>query len=508
MQLPPGARLAIVGAGPSGLAAAKHAMEAGFDVTVFEASDDVGGQWHSTAPHSGIWPRMRTNTSRMMTAFSDVPPPPDHELYPFAEQIQAYLQHYAAQFGVTERIRFQTPVTSLDASAPGRGWLVDGERFDGVVLASGRFRKPRLPPGLEGFDGTLIHAFDYPGAEHFRGRRVLVYGNGISGHEIASDLATVTRVTSAYRKPRYVLQKIVDGVPSDWRWYTYVAALQRRALPAGEWGPRLRERVIQVSGNPADFGAPAPDEDILVAGHSLCQDYLAQVRRGDIVCRPGISAVHGRTVTFTDGTADDFDVLLCATGYDLDLPFLSADLQHVFGPELALHHRTFHPDLPGLAVMGQFALQGPYFPVLELQARWITGVWSGSMPAPTEAAMRESVAHPPPVLDAHHVLALTLAEQAGVLPDLQRRPELTEALLFGPMLPVRYRLDGPGARRDAALLFRTQAASSPRAPVEADDLALLPKLGLDGMALAGLIPAPARRSGDRSASDGVSNSTV
>ena len=76
-RLDAGARIAVIGAGPSGLVAAKHALEAGFDVTVFEASDDLGGQWYTSAAHSGIWPGMRTNTSRMMTAFSDYPAPAD-----------------------------------------------------------------------------------------------------------------------------------------------------------------------------------------------------------------------------------------------------------------------------------------------------------------------------------------------------------------------------------------------------------------------------------------------
>ena len=95
MRLRDGARVAVIGAGPSGLAAAKHALEAGFDVTVFEASDDLGGQWYTTAPHSGVWPGMHTNTSRAMTAFSDFPAPADHPLHPAAEQIQAYLAGYA-----------------------------------------------------------------------------------------------------------------------------------------------------------------------------------------------------------------------------------------------------------------------------------------------------------------------------------------------------------------------------------------------------------------------------
>lgn len=181
-------------------------------MAVFEASDDLGGQWHTTAARSGVWPGMHTNTSRAMTAFSDFAAPADHPLHPAAEQIHAYLRAYAQHFGVTDGIRLRTPVGRVFPA-----WAVDGERFDGVIVAWGRFRKPRLPPGLDAFDGDVFHAFEYPGAAPYRDRRTLVYGNGISGLEIASDLAPVTAVVSAFRKPRYVIQKVVDGVSSDWQ---------------------------------------------------------------------------------------------------------------------------------------------------------------------------------------------------------------------------------------------------------------------------------------------------
>jgi cation diffusion facilitator CzcD-associated flavoprotein CzcO len=473
MRLRTGARVAVIGAGPGGLAAAKHAIEAGFDVTVFEASDDLGGQWYTTAAHSGVWPGMRTNTSRAMTAFSDFAAPDTHELHPLAEQIHGYLRAYAAAFDVTRHIRFGTTVTSLRPE-----WEVDGEPFDAVISATGRFHAPVTAPGLERFTGELLHAYDYPGAEQFAGRRVLVYGNGVSGHEIASDIAAVTPVVSAYRKPRYVLQKVAAGVSSDWQWYTHVGALRRAGMPAAEYGRMLRERVVRVAGNPADFGAPEPDTDILVAGHSLCQDYLAQVRAGDISCRPAIVAVDGHEVTFADGTRASVDAIVCATGYRLDIPYLDDEMWSVVGPDLRLHHRTLHPDLPTLGVIGQFALQGPYFPLLELQARWIVGVWTGDVDAPDPGEMRESVAAPPPALDSHHVLAVMLAMDAGVAPDLRAHSDLIEPLLFGPMLPPRYRLDGPGALSDASSRFVEQLSASPRAPVEPDDVLALTDLGL------------------------------
>ncbi len=480
VRLDSAARVAIVGAGPGGLSAAKHALEAGFDVTVFEASDDLGGQWHTTASHSGIWPGMRTNTSRAMTAFSDFPPPATHDLHPMAEQIQDYLRSYAETFGVAERIRFDTEVRRV---AP--GWDVDGEHFDAVVIASGRFHTPELPAVVAGFTGELMHAYDYPGAEHFRDRRVIVYGNGVSGHEIASDIATLTPVVSAYRKPRYVLQKNVGGVSSDWQWYTHIGALRRENTPPDEYGRIIRSRVLRVAGNPADFGAPEPSEDFLVAGHSLCQDYLEQVRAGAITCRPAIASVSGRHVTFTDGSRADADAIVCATGYRLDIPFLSPEMWVVLGPDLRLHRRTMHPDLPTLGVIGQFGLQGPYFPLLELQARWIVGVWSGTIAAPDESAARADLATAPPAIEPHNVLAVMFAEAAGVAPDPRAHPDLAEPLLFGPMLPPRYRLSGPGASVEAAALFQQQLASSPRPPVEADDLAALADLGLDDLLPAG-----------------------
>ena len=463
----------MIGAGPAGLLAARHALAAGFDVTVFEAQDDLGGQWNAASPVSGVWPGMRTNTSRWMTAFSDFPVPPDHELYPFAEQIHAYLRAYSDTFGVTEHIQFGRTVQSVRP-----GWTVDGEPFDAVVVASGRFHAPHVPPGLAGYTGELLHAYDYPGAAPFREGRPLVYGNGVSGHEIASDIADVNGVISAYRKPRYVLQKVCRGVPSDWQWYSHLGALRRRELPREEFGRILRERVVRIAGDPAEFGAPAPDPDILRAGVSLSQDYLRQVQSGAIDCRPALASAAGRTVTFTDGERATVDAIVCATGYELDIPYLDEQVWARTGHDLRLHLRTFHPDLPGLGVIGQYPTAGPYFPLLELQARWIVNLWAGAVDPPPEAEMRASTRVPPPALDSHDALALAFSEASGVAPDLEARPELREALLLGPMLPPRYRLDGPGAMAGAAELLLGQMATSPRAPVEPGDLALLAELGL------------------------------
>ena len=250
----------MIGAGPSGLVAAKHAIEAGFEVSVFEAGDDLGGQWRAGTADSGIWPGMRTNTSRSMTAFSDFPHPPDFPLHPDAGQIHGYLRAYADHFGVTGTIRCGVRVNLLEPGErgdPGRqGWRIDREPFDAVVIASGRFRRPHLPPSLGTFGvsscmpSTTPAPSPSPTAEPWS----TATGSAVTRSPLTS--RPRRPVVSAYRKPRYVLQKVVEGVPSDWQWYTQFGAWEREALPANEFGRLLltvssRSLAIQpTSGRP------------------------------------------------------------------------------------------------------------------------------------------------------------------------------------------------------------------------------------------------------------------
>ena len=457
--------VAVIGAGPAGLAAAKHALDAGLEPVVFEASAELGGQWARAEGRSGIWPGMSTNTSRSMTAFADLPPDPAQPLHPLAPQIHGYLQSYAERFGLLERIRFGAPVETVEL-----GWRVDGEPFDGVIVATGRFHRARVPETLQAFAGELMHGYDYPGREALAGRRVLVYGNGISGSEIAADLARGAEVTHAFRKPRYVIRKNDDGCSSDWRWYTQASALLRRNLPPEQLSAQTRQRIIRLAGDPADQGAPRPDPELRVAGITLTQDWLGAVASGAVECRPAIAAIDGRDVRFDDDTSAGFDVLISATGYDLDVPCLGPGVRDVLGPELRLHHRTLHPDLEGFAMVGQFFALGPYFPLLELQARWAVAVFAGQIPPPDPGAMLAEMASPARPAEPHDLLSLEIAEALGVVPDLDARPELREALLFGPMLPARWRLDGPGSEARAAARFSDELATSPRPDVDPEVL--------------------------------------
>jgi cation diffusion facilitator CzcD-associated flavoprotein CzcO len=478
--------VAVIGAGPSGLVAAKSLQEEGLDPIIFEQADGVGGQWHAPSTHSGVWPGMRANTSKTLDTFSDFPPAESLPMFPRFEELRDYFRSYAKAFDLDRTIRLKTPVRHLERNDSGWRVVADdvgGEHFDGVVVASGRFNRPHQPviEGLETFTGEVVHSFHYGGRDAFRGKRVVVLGNSVSGTEIASDLAVdhSIRVTASLRTPRYVIPRVAGGVPSDWRFFTRVSAYLPLALPAEAVADHLKRQVLDVSGHPTQYGAPAPHDNILVARITLCQHWLAYVAEGRIQCRPAIVGVRGRTVVFADGREEEADAIVTATGYDLSLPYLPEDICRMLNADpmgLDLYVHTFHPDLPGLAFIGQYSLIGPYAPCVELQARWIAMVWSGVRELPSRAQMQSGIGAWREVRQVTPSLllpplAVALSREAGVAPDLTIRPEITRHLLFGPLAPAQFRLDGHGRHADALELFKKAigAFGGDTSPVPTDE---------------------------------------
>ncbi len=466
--------VAVIGAGPGGLVAARWLMSQGFEPTIFEQGPMLGGQWTGLAGRSGVWPTMHTNTSRVMTAFSDLQHQSDL-VFPSNRDVLDYLNRYADLFGLRSRIRFGSRVECV--SRGDGGWLVRkagmDERFERVVVATGRFHSPAIPPvpGLDTFAGSagVISTYDYRGPAPYRGKRVLVAGCAVSSLEIAADLAELgaARVVATQRRQRYVLPKFAAGVPSDHRIFTRYGTLADETLPAPEIDRQLKEIVVEAGGSPEQYGAPAPDPSLFAAGVTLNQGYLPIVAEGRITVRPWMKSVADATVTFADEHAEEFDAIVLGTGFDLCLPFLADDIRATLDLD-AVHldadRYTFHPDLPGLAFVGMWDQGGGYFVPLELQARWIAYTWSGTIPAIGEAEQRGSV-------DAYrskrgqsqktrmNLAAIAFARAAGVEPNLHNWPHLRRALLFGPLAPSCFRLEGPDALQDSAARFAREAAA-------------------------------------------------
>ena len=158
--------------------------------------------------------------------------------------------------------------------------------------------------------------------------------------------------------------------------------------------------------------------------------------------------------------------MFSAPGSTCTLPFLSEDIRAIVDLD-AVHldadRYTFHPDLPGLAFVGLWDQSGGYFVPLELQARWIAYTLGRRDPATSEAVQRSSIdvslAARMPQRTRMNLVALTFARAAGVEPNLRNWPKLRRALLFGPLTPSCFRLEGPDALPDAPARFARDAAA-------------------------------------------------
>ena len=160
----------MIGAGPGGLVAARWLLSQGFEPTIFEQSQTLGGQWTGLDGISGVWPAMHTNTSRILTSFSDL----EHEsdlVFPSNRDILDYLHRYAETFGLTSRIRFGTRVDLLsrgDERLAGRALRHDeslrtsggGQRQISVALPSQRFPDSTPSPARR----ESISTYRLPGA--------------------------------------------------------------------------------------------------------------------------------------------------------------------------------------------------------------------------------------------------------------------------------------------------------------------------------------------------------
>ncbi|HYZ71623.1 MAG TPA: NAD(P)-binding domain-containing protein [Chthoniobacterales bacterium] len=471
-------RVAIIGGGPGGLVAGRYLKHHGFEPVLFEQGDQIGGQWNVRSPHSGVWPSMVTNTSRFLTCFSDLAPEPGSPLFPSNHEVLAYLKRYAQRFDIDSHIRYGTRVDLVERNPNGEGWVVRSnaaqtrsELFDYVVVASGRFNKPVIPslPGLDSFcgEGGVLHSFRYKDPEAFRGKRILVVGCAISALEIASDLAMLgaSRVVSTFRRQRYIIQKLVAGVPIDALTLTRFAALNAEVTARELAGQKTQDWILRTFGSPEQFGALTPAGNFLTVGRGLSQHFLPLVAEGRIAVKPWIREVQGRNVHFEDASSEEFDAIILGTGFELSIPFLSPTIAQIL--DLDPHHAdlykfTFHPDLARLAFLGLWEQTGPYFPPLELQARWITYVWKGIITPPSLDQMQDGIARYREArgksqLQAMHLLALLFAREANVEPDLKQWPQFARALLFGPLSAISFRLSGPDCLSNAGERITAEA---------------------------------------------------
>ncbi|XP_022736309.1 flavin-containing monooxygenase FMO GS-OX-like 9 [Durio zibethinus] len=356
----------VIGAGPSGLVAARELRKEGHTVVVLEQNHDVGGQWlyesnvESEDPlgrnkflnvHSSIYDSLRIVSPREIMGYTDFPflvrKGRDMRRFPGHEELWLYLNDFCEWFGLKEMIRFNTRVEHvgmLDYGKFGKDlkWVVKSkektaekmveEVFDAVVVATGHYSQPRLPSieGMDAWKRKQMHSHIYRIPEPFRNEVVVIVGSSLSGQDISMEIVEVA-------KEVYISARSLD----------------------------ITEGLSKV-----------------ISKHH------------NLHLHPMIESLHedGR-VQFEDGSFVIADTIIYCTGYSYTFPFLDTkgivvvDDNRV-GP---LFEHTFPPSLaPSFSFVGiPRKLIG--FPFFESQAKWIAQVLSGKRRLPSWDDMMQSI---------------------------------------------------------------------------------------------------------------------
>ncbi|KAI8481950.1 hypothetical protein Bbelb_403120 [Branchiostoma belcheri] len=467
-------RVAIIGAGVSGLTSIKACLEEGLQPVCFEQHDDLGKQ-AQTALHThqgaAMYRSLITNSSKEMMSFSDFPFPKDTPPYLPYHRVYTYLQDYAQHFDLKEHIRFGTQVSRIqkteDFDETGR-WEVrtvqtghgNGEQkeiFDAVMVCNGVFARPYVPdvPGLSDFAGVTMHSQEYRTAQQFTGKKVVVVGAGNSAGDVAAEIAQVaSQVYLSLRDGAWVLPRLAQaGMPRD-------MMLRRVLMNMPEF---IVNKIIKGEANARvchdNYGLTCPAEPLK---HSvMANDEIGyRFATGQVVTKPQLSRFTQHAARFADGsTVDGLDAVVFATGFNLAFKFSDESLLPSKADDVNLYKLVFPAELtkPTLSVIGCLSTIGAHPPIYELQARWAVRVFLGLNKLPDKETMLKRIRSDKLELKQRfgHVKLQMLnvpyrddiAEEIGVKPSfwrlLPRDPKLAFLCYFGPAFSVQYRLLGP-----------------------------------------------------------------
>jgi dimethylaniline monooxygenase (N-oxide forming) len=385
----------IIGAGSSGIAAAKKLVDAGIDVDVFEKSDRVGGNWvfGNRNEMSSAYRSLHINTSRDRMEYADYPMPRDYPDFPHHTDIARYFDAYVDHFGLRERIRFETGVERASRGADGVWSLTDDRgaehRYDALLVANGHHWNPRWPepafPGSESFEGVQMHSHHYIDNQDFRDKNVVVLGMGNSAMDIAVEASQVaSRVFLAARRGAHIIPKYLWGKPLD----------QMGLSPRIPWPVRrviLSAIIKSTTGSLDRYGLQKPDHPIGSAHPTISDEILSKLTHGDIVPKPNIAALQGDSVRFADGTVEKADVVVYGTGYKVTFPFFDEGFIAAPDNDLPLYRRVFHPDIPNVFFIALLQPLGATMPLAEAQGQWIGEYLRGSYALPPARALRRDM---------------------------------------------------------------------------------------------------------------------
>jgi dimethylaniline monooxygenase (N-oxide forming) len=391
------AKVCIIGAGSSGIAACQVLHARGIEFDCFEKGSGIGGNWRYDNDNgmSSAYRSLFINTSREMMEFAGFPMPRDYPDYPHHTQIAKYFDDYVDHFGFRDLIRFRTEVVAVEPVEG--GWRVsvdDGSSrvYGAVLVANGHHWDPKDPeppfPGQETFSGETIHSHWYREPdERFVDANVLVLGIGNSATDIAVETSRHSRMTYlAMRRGAHVLPKYIAGTPTDQLGPSWMSR-----LPFAVTRRLFMRELKHVQGPMENYGLPTPDHKLDQAHPTISADLLPRIGHGRITVKPNIERIDGSTVRFVDGTSVDIDTIVWCTGYRITFPFLDRALLGAEGNHVPLYRRVVHPDRSGLYFIGLVQPLGAIMPIAERQSEWVADLLGGRAALPEPAHMRREI---------------------------------------------------------------------------------------------------------------------
>ncbi|MEM7101216.1 MAG: FAD-dependent oxidoreductase [Pseudomonadota bacterium] len=406
-------RVAVVGAGPCGLVATKTLLAAGHEVVCYEASDTVGGHWKidNKSGKSAAYESLTTNTNKHMSRLRDYQMPEDWPDLPSHALMYDWWCGYVDQFSLLDALSLQREVKQIQPTSS--GWRLQAEHagvvewfdFDAVVAASGNYWDLKLPAFVAQYSGAWIHAQQYRSPTRpldLAGKKVLVVGSGNTGCEIALELSREASIDVhlGARSGNWILPKYLDGPDGP----VHIAAKSPlshpldsvpkliRVLPENVRDGlfnRIAKRVFakqfgEYAQRLTDAGMPPPPDNPLEKRPAVADGLAEALEAREITARPGVEGAEGKLVRFSNGRSDEFDVIICATGFHLTYPYIDQSILDTSNDDMHLFRGLMHPQYHSLFVVGVSRPTGGFWPIAEAQAEFIGALLGGRYRLPSQ----------------------------------------------------------------------------------------------------------------------------
>jgi len=482
----------VIGAGPSGLIAAKELLNVGCRVTVYEKSGSIGGLFSSS------YNNLLLTSSSSITAFSthrgDVDSNP--RFWTAGEYVN-YLTDFAVRYGVLQLVLLNHVVQNIypnDENDLTQGFTVSvrdlkeerHEKFDYVIISTGvNDVKACSPDWVRSCSSKVIHSSEYKNTQSpldLIGKNVLFVGGGESSSDISLEVSMVAknvrmslRTTTGLIIPRYFSQSM--KIPSDHDTSRIHHSSPRRLWYLKNWFYRCMYRmfgslifdkqiffsiITQMNEGLFESGLD-PFNTYGTKSESICK----AIEKG-MVLTPEVDYAEGKKIFFKNGEVFNADVVILCTGFKVCLPFLRKGFPSFCSAAESnvrnLFKNMIHPEFGERITFIGFVRPcfGSIPPMSEMQARYIAQLISGNLQLPSKKELKE-------VIDADKILydqiyprdrsktmlrdfVLYLEEMAAMLhcqPNFYRlffdSPLTAFKLYCGPLQVAQYRLQGPNS---------------------------------------------------------------